>query len=141
MTWSLVITSLTLILFCFQTVVQLSNIIKAHGAPHTVSSALRTKMVKLTNSTEEFAIILHVWSFSPTIPRPYSPMLSTLSPDENRLGFSLSRSQSAQPSATFRLPLQSRDGPRSALPTQSFQIPVARGPRGRETYNDLVDPG
>lgn len=124
-----------------KTVVQMSNIIKMYGTPHTVSPTLRTKMVKLTNSTEEFAILLHVSSLSPANPRSYSPMLSSLSPDENRLGSSLSRSRSAQPSATFKLPAQSRDGSRSALPTQSCLTPVVRGPRGKETYNDLGDPG
>ncbi|KAJ3999273.1 RAM signaling pathway protein-domain-containing protein [Lentinula boryana] len=65
-----------------KSVVQLSNAIKTYGGVR--SSALRTNMVKLTNSTEEFAILLHVSSFSPsptptsaasasTSVRPYSP--------------------------------------------------------------------
>ncbi|KII89252.1 hypothetical protein PLICRDRAFT_110138 [Plicaturopsis crispa FD-325 SS-3] len=120
-----------------KTVVQLSNIIKTYGGTHAVSSVLRSKMVKLTNSTEEFVILLHVSSFSPSsTPRPYSPMLlpnpSTsqmghagmqTAPDDGRLGTNLSRSRSAQPSASSKLstPL-SRDGPRSAQPSQSFKI-------------------
>ncbi|KAJ6500542.1 RAM signaling pathway protein-domain-containing protein [Mycena sanguinolenta] len=55
-------------------VVQLSNVIKTYGGAHPT---LRSNLVKLTNSTEEFAILLHVSSFSP-LPssngRPYSPM-------------------------------------------------------------------
>jgi len=73
-----------------KSVVQLSNTVKLHGGVR--SSALRTNMVKLTNATEEFAILLHVSSFSPsptpttasststtasTSIRPYSPSLST----------------------------------------------------------------
>ncbi|KAJ3876417.1 RAM signaling pathway protein-domain-containing protein [Lentinula edodes] len=65
-----------------KSVVQLSNAIKTYGGAR--SSALRTNMVKLTNSTEEFAILLHVSSFTPlaaptavasssTSIRPYSP--------------------------------------------------------------------
>ncbi|KAF7353640.1 Leucine-rich repeat-containing protein SOG2 [Mycena venus] len=45
-----------------KTVVQLSNVIKTCGGAH---STLRSNLVKLTNSTEEFAILLHVSSYSP----------------------------------------------------------------------------
>ncbi|KAJ7090310.1 RAM signaling pathway protein-domain-containing protein [Mycena belliarum] len=117
-----------------KTVVQLSNVIKTSGGAH---SGLRSNLVKLTNSTEEFAILLHVSSFSP-LPsangRPYSPMPgspvpSTISnaglgaPDEYRGGLSLSRSRSAQPSASSRLAPQPPQEPRSALPSQSFKVP------------------
>ncbi|TFK76564.1 hypothetical protein BDN72DRAFT_243194 [Pluteus cervinus] len=83
-------------------VVQLSNITKKHGTSHAVSSKLRSNMVKLTNSTEEFAMLLHVSSFSPSNSRPYSPMLSPAYPhsniqDEPRLNSSLSRTRSTQP--------------------------------------------
>lgn len=84
--------------------VQLSNIIKIHGGVR--SSALRTNMVKLTNATEEFAILLHVSSFSPsptpttasstssaTSVRPYSPSPSAL------MSLSASASPSVQPQA------------------------------------------
>ncbi|KAJ6608619.1 RAM signaling pathway protein-domain-containing protein [Mycena sp. CBHHK59/15] len=135
-----------------KTVVQLSNVIKTYGgAP---SSALRTNLVKLTNSTEEFAIFLHVSSFSPlsTNGRPYSPMPSPSPvssspapssthtvlgpPDEYRLGSSLSRSRSAQPSASSKLaPQSSQEQPRSALPSQSFKVPpVLR--RGRTVIGE-----
>ncbi|KAJ7837040.1 RAM signaling pathway protein-domain-containing protein [Mycena olivaceomarginata] len=67
-----------------KTVVQLSNVIKTYGGTH---STLRSNLVKLTNSTEEFAILLHVSSFSPLpssngrsySPMPASPALSTTS--------------------------------------------------------------
>ncbi|KAJ3728648.1 RAM signaling pathway protein-domain-containing protein [Lentinula raphanica] len=64
-----------------KSVVQLSNAIRTYGGVR--SQALRSNMVKLTNSTEEFAILLHVSSFSPSPTpsaaaassslRPYSP--------------------------------------------------------------------
>ncbi|KAF7359288.1 Leucine-rich repeat-containing protein SOG2 [Mycena sanguinolenta] len=141
-------------------VVQLSNVIKTYGGAHPT---LRSNLVKLTNSTEEFAILLHVSSFSP-LPssngRPYSPMpaspaLSTTSisysaithphnhvngnssfssnaatglglgpPEEYRVASSLSRSRSAQPSPSSKLAIPpAQDQPRSALPSQSFNVP------------------
>jgi hypothetical protein len=116
-----------------KTVVQLSNIIKTRGG---ASSALRSKMVKLTNATEEFVILLHVSSYSPSsTPRPYSPIV-TNSPmhnglsglggaEDSRLGASLSRSRSAQPASSTKVVIPSqRDGPRSALPNQTFHIPA-----------------
>lgn len=134
-----------------QIVVQLSNIIKTYGATHSVSSALRSNMVKLTNSTEEFAILLHVSSFAPSsTPRPHSPMLNASAaqagllgpPDENRLGASLSRSRSAQPPASLKLTVPSQqEGPRSALPTQSFKVPAIRRVQARENRIDVADPG
>lgn len=70
---------------------QLSNTVKIYGGAR--SSALRANMVKLTNATEEFAILLHVSSFSPsptpttasslstsTSIRPYSPTPPALMP-------------------------------------------------------------
>ncbi|KAJ7273148.1 RAM signaling pathway protein-domain-containing protein [Mycena rebaudengoi] len=126
-----------------KTVVQLSNVIKTYGG--AASSTLRTNLVKLTNSTEEFAILLHVSSFSPapTNGRSYSPMPSSPklgSPalssnsafshpmmDDYRMGSSLSRSRSAQPSASSKLgPPASQEQPRSALPLQSFKVPPVR---------------
>lgn len=75
---------MTLTNYSRQTVVQLSNVIKTYGGTH---STLRSNLVKLTNSTEEFAILLHVSSFSPLpssngrsySPMPASPALSTTS--------------------------------------------------------------
>ncbi|KAF7294768.1 Leucine-rich repeat-containing protein SOG2 [Mycena indigotica] len=123
-----------------KTVVHLSNVIKQYGGAH--SATLRSNLVKLTNSTEEFAILLHVSSFSP-LPtntstsgngRSYSPMpgspapsmISAVSPvhppEEYRVGSSLSRSRSAQPSASSKLAQPSQDPPRSALPSQTFNF-------------------
>ncbi|KAJ7261291.1 RAM signaling pathway protein-domain-containing protein [Mycena haematopus] len=155
-----------------KTVVQLSNVIKTYGGAH---HTLRSNLVKLTNSTEEFAILLHVSSFSP-LPsgnaRPYSPMpaspaLSTTSisysaithphnhgngnssfssnaatglglgpPEEYRVGSSLSRSRSAQPSPSSKLAFPpAQEQPRSALPSQSFKVPsVLR--RGRTVVGE-----
>ncbi|KAG6911442.1 hypothetical protein DXG01_014516 [Tephrocybe rancida] len=124
-------------------VVQLSNVIKTYKGPQFVSSTLRTGMVKLTNSTEEFAILLHVSSFSPSTPRPYTPIMTALAgPDEIRLGSSLSRSKSAHHSGSFKLPVNAQDGPRSALPFQSFKLPAVRRLRSREGADSPIpDPG
>ncbi|KAJ7771659.1 RAM signaling pathway protein-domain-containing protein [Mycena metata] len=151
-----------------KTVVQLSNVIKSYGSAHPT---LRSNLVKLTNSTEEFAILLHVSSFSPlpsTNGRPYSPMPgspvpSTMSAasavsgapsmasshtalglpiptEEYRVGSSLSRSRSAQPSPSSKLALSSaQEGPRSALPSQGFKVPPMISPmmrRGRSTVGE-----
>lgn len=126
------------LLILFQTVVKLSNIIKTHA----VSSELRNQMVKLTNSTEEFVILLHVSSFSasntPVPHSPYTPMgngpmptglLAMPVPEETRLGASLSRSRSAQANVSSKLAVSA--GPKSALPSQSFNVPWSSRP-GRE---------
>ncbi|KAJ3811149.1 RAM signaling pathway protein-domain-containing protein [Lentinula lateritia] len=120
-----------------KSVVQLSNAIKIYGGAR--SSALRTNMVKLTNSTEEFAILLHVSSFSP-LPAPTTTNLLRLPELENRglgLGPALSRSRSAQGSTTSKLPPSPAptEAPRSAQPLQSFKLPVIRRLRDRETAN------
>ncbi|KAF5373082.1 hypothetical protein D9758_001612 [Tetrapyrgos nigripes] len=130
-----------------KTVVQLSNYVKMYGGVR--STALRTNMVKLTNSTEEFAILLHVSSFSPSTsaPRPYSPMLSASSsqvsllnlPEETRLGPGLSRSRSAQPYVS-KIPVSPGvEGSRSALPSQSFKLPIIKRLRDKDHRFDLND--
>jgi len=133
-----------------KTVIQLSNVIKTYGGAHKVFPDLRSRMVKLTNSTEEFVILLHVSSFSPSsTPRSYSPMLNGASPqagllgapEEGRLGASLSRSRSAQAAASQKLAPPSRDGSRSALPTQSFNVPTSPWPgvRNWDNGDDMAD--
>ena len=109
-----------------QTVIHLFNVIKTHGSAHSMSPVLRTSMVKLTNATEEYIMLLHVSSFSPT-PRPYSPMVSPLPPssatEDGRLGANLSRSRSFVPSASAKLTPTLREPPRSALPhNQTFKL-------------------
>ncbi|KAK0458449.1 RAM signaling pathway protein-domain-containing protein [Desarmillaria tabescens] len=114
-----------------KTVVQLSNIAKTYNGVR--SSALRNNMYKLTNSTEEFAILLHVSSFSPaSTPRPYSPMLSMsasqssfLNPaEDSRLQSSFSRSARAPGGFKVPSPTAPHDGSRSAPPNQTFKMPV-----------------
>ncbi|KIJ63249.1 hypothetical protein HYDPIDRAFT_29512 [Hydnomerulius pinastri MD-312] len=144
-----------------KTVVKLSNVIKTYGSSHALFPDLRAKMVALTNSTQEFVMLLHVSSFSPSsTPRPYSPMTGVLAHsnftngisssnyatglqsnfaittanggagagggglEDNRLGANLSRSRSTQQPKALKLvaPGSSRDIPRSALPSQSFNI-------------------
>ncbi|CDO72893.1 hypothetical protein BN946_scf185002.g78 [Trametes cinnabarina] len=87
------------------------------GSSSALSSTLRTKMVRLTNATQEFVMLLHVSSFSPA-PTPglrsYSPMvgigahaspLPTPLPamEDGRLGSNLSRARSANPPAGSKL--------------------------------------
>ncbi|KAL0580431.1 RAM signaling network component [Marasmius crinis-equi] len=133
-------------------VVEIISAIKPYGG--TTSNDFRTKMSQLTNATEEFAILLHVSSFSPpTAPsssRPYSPMLSSSIsqssalglPEDTKLGPGLSRSRSAQPSISVKPPASPiPDGSRSALPNQSFKVPVIRRFRDREPRVDGNDPG
>lgn len=111
-------------------VVKLSSVIKAHGCSHAMFPDLRDKMVLLTNSTQEFLMLLHVSSFSPSsTPHPYSPMTSLPQAnlpshlDDNKLGASLSRSRSAQQPKALKLStLSTRELPRSALPNQTFNI-------------------
>ncbi|EIW60077.1 uncharacterized protein TRAVEDRAFT_45328 [Trametes versicolor FP-101664 SS1] len=132
-----------------KTVIQLSNAVKTRGTPggpsgapasvaapgtpglhptngapaagSTLSLTLRTKIVQLTNATQEFVMLLHVSSFSPA-PTPglrsYSPMvglgagvglgaspLPTPMPviEDGRLGSNISRSRSANPSSGAKL--------------------------------------
>ncbi|KAF8742721.1 hypothetical protein AX14_002529 [Amanita brunnescens Koide BX004] len=112
-------------------VVQLSNAVKTYKEAHDVPSVLRNSMVRLTNATEEFAILLHVSSFSPTTPRSFSPVISpplppthTAQQNDSQLGSSLSRSRTAQVSSNVTPDYP--EGPRSALPAQPFMIPTAR---------------
>jgi hypothetical protein len=60
---------------------------------------------------------------------------------EDRLGASLSRSRSAQSAASQKLAVLSKDGPRSALPNQSFNIPMPPrlGTRNRDGGSDTPD--
>ena len=117
----------------FQLVVHLSTNVKSYVDSHPLSAALRANMVKLTNATEEFVILLHVSSFATTpTPRPYTPLVNGLSsnsavigavPDDSHLGSNLTRSRSAQagiPKIVTTLP---REMPHSALPQQTFRIP------------------
>lgn len=117
-------------------VVQLSNLIKNYGTTHSVPPSLRANMVKLTNSTEEFAVLLHVSSFSPSAApssaqsRPYSPMISPMGGPS--LGPSLSRSRSAQatrPNGGSALGLPTVEPPRSAQPMQTFKLPAVSAMR------------
>ncbi|KAF9453247.1 hypothetical protein P691DRAFT_793050 [Macrolepiota fuliginosa MF-IS2] len=106
-------------------VIKISNLVKAHSVNHPVASSLRSSIIKLTNLTEEFAILLHVSSFTPSTTRSFSPMLMNSSNfnHDGRLTSNLSRTKSAH-SPTIKIPHPAlNDGPRSALPTQSFKIP------------------
>lgn len=113
-------------------VVKLSNLVKTHGTSHAVFSDLLGKMLALTNATQEFVMLLHVSSFSPSTPRPYSPMTAILAPsavgliaEDGRLGANLSRSRSSTQPKTLKL-FGHITAPRSALPNQSFNIPRMR---------------
>ena len=99
---------------------------------HRLPDQLRGDMVKLTNATQNFVMLLHVSSFAPSTPRLNSPMvggnqssnsgavntsavsqsptaggLSASAADErpqaSSLGAGLARSRSAQPPASSKL--------------------------------------
>ncbi|KAJ6547024.1 RAM signaling pathway protein-domain-containing protein [Mycena capillaripes] len=124
-----------------KTVVQLSNVIKTCGS---APSTLRSNLVRLTNSTEEFAILLHVSSFSPSpLPssngRPYSPMpaspaLSTMSrSDFLSSNAALTSSSNANSNGGLGLPEEYRvasslSRSRSAQPSPSSKLALPLAP-------------
>jgi hypothetical protein len=122
-------------------VVHLSTNVKSYIDSHPLTAALRANMVKLTNATEAFVILLHVSSFANTpTPRPYTPLTNGLSSssamigaasDDPHLGGGLTRSRSAQASGAKPIsPLPAREMPHSALPQQTFRIPpISHQPR------------
>ena len=97
---------------------------------HPFSTVLRSNIAKLTQSTQDFAILLQVSSFSPApTPGPYSPAAAgRLSPNPGKLSTpgGISRSRSAQASQTpSSAKLKSdefREAPWTALPHQTFKI-------------------
>ncbi|KAI0312179.1 RAM signaling pathway protein-domain-containing protein [Amylostereum chailletii] len=124
-------------------VVQLSSSIKTYGLSHPLSPVLRANMVKLTNATEEFVILLHVSSFSSgsgaATLRPHTPLTGAFVVSSSdaipRLGATLSRSRSAAaPSSRLVAPLP--EVPRSALPSQSFKVST---PPRRPRRDDTID--
>ncbi|KAM6500626.1 RAM signaling pathway domain containing protein [Amanita muscaria] len=116
--------------FFLKAVVQLSNAVRTHKETRNVPLALRNSMIKLTNATEEFAILLHVSSFSPSTPKTISPVV-LMQQSDNQLESSLSRSKSARGAPTVKIPMMELPaGPRSALPSQSFKIPTLQRIRG-----------
>lgn len=97
-----------------KTVVQLSNVMKSHAG--SLPSGLRSNMVKLTNATEEFAILLHVSSFSPAAN-------GSLAPPTQGAGLVRSRSAQASTPSPVVTPLE---GPKSARAYHQFKIPSLR---------------
>jgi RAM signalling pathway protein len=108
--------------------VNVLTILKAYSVSHPFSVTLRSNIAKLTQSTQDFAILLQVSSFSPApTPGPYSPAVGGLSPNPGKLSSGgISRSRSAQASQTSSSvkpkPGELRDTPWSALPHQTFKI-------------------
>jgi hypothetical protein len=103
---------------------------KTYDGPRISPAAFRATMVKLTNATEEFVILLHASSFSPpSTPRSHSPMVLApptlgLGPEDGtKLGVSLSRSRSAQVTKAPQAGAPPREVPRSAAPhQQTFKL-------------------
>ncbi|EJD02375.1 uncharacterized protein FOMMEDRAFT_168845 [Fomitiporia mediterranea MF3/22] len=58
-----------------KTVITLSKLAKDYYTAHGLSGQLRGDIAKLTNATQSFVMLLHVSSFAPSTPRPYSPMV------------------------------------------------------------------
>lgn len=106
-------------------------------------------MVKLTNLTEEFAILLHV-SATPT-PYTNSPIskfsttsLSPNSPEDNQLSSSLTRARSAHPTLSSSPHSTPASGTYPTVLTAPAKNLNARRLRHtRETLNDstVTDPG
>lgn len=115
---------------------------KTYGANHPVTAGLRSSIVKLTNSTEEFAILLHVSSFSPSVSRSYSPTSYTSATplavnDDIRLGFNFLRNQENWTNR-WRHPPDSR----SVQTSQILKSPAIRRLRSaHEARVDTRDPG
>ena len=95
---------------------------------HPFSTILRSNIAKLTQSTQDFAILLQVSSFSPALtPGPYSPAVGGLSPNPGKQssgGVSRSRSAQALHTTSNAKPKlgELKDVPWSAQPHQIFKI-------------------
>lgn len=100
-------------------------------------------MVKLTNSTEEFAILLHVSSLTPSTPRPYTSLVTNPpGPEDLRLDSSLSRDKSVYHYGSFKSLSNPHDGSHSALLLQTFKSTSIGQLRSREGIdNPMADPG
>lgn len=104
-------------------VVNVLTLIKTRSNHHPFSLNLRNNIAKLTQSTQDFAILLQVSSFSPApTPNLYSPAQTPVTPVKPAAS-TIGRSRSAQ--ASYRPPakLNERE-PWSALPHHSFKIPT-----------------
>lgn len=149
--------------------VQLSNMLKAHGNPRSVPAALGSNMVKLTNSTHDFATLFQVSSASSSSLTAYTPRSSSPSsypksaaytststahhaePD-NQLASSLSRTKSSQaiPStlSAVKQPLSSSSSPYDSAFNFPPTAPLSIKPNGtrrlrsaREGSINSADPG
>lgn len=127
---------------------QLSNILKAYGSPRSVPGVLRANMVKLTNFTEEFAILLHVSSVSSVSSSSYSPISNAKyapynallpMPEETQLPPGLSRSRSEQPTIRGSKPPFSYTGVAPLSSNKNSGVRRLRLPR--DTSTDNTDPG
>ena len=106
-------------------------------------------MVKLTNLTEEFAILLHVSSTS--TPHSNSPTskfsttsLSSHSPEDNQLSSSFSRARSAHPAhSSPPHPTPASGTYPTVLTVPAKNLNARRLRHTRETLNDstVTDPG
>ncbi|KAI0306496.1 RAM signaling pathway protein-domain-containing protein [Multifurca ochricompacta] len=130
-------------------VVHLSTNVKSYVDSHPLSAALRANMVKLTNATEEFVILLHVSSFSnASTPRPHTPLVNGLSSnsavvgaasEDTQLGENLTRSRSALAAMSRNMRSPAREVPHSALPQQVFRIPQVPLRPKNTTTEDALD--
>ncbi|KAF8580905.1 hypothetical protein K439DRAFT_1414926 [Ramaria rubella] len=109
-------------------VVSVLTILKAYSVSHPFSAILRSNIAKLTQSTQDFAILLQVSSFSPApTPAPYSLVTGGLPSMPSKLSSGgISRSRSAQasqtPSSIKPKSGELREVPWSALPHQTFKL-------------------
>ena len=129
----------------------MSNILKSSGDSGSMSSALRLNMVKLTNLTEAFTILLHRSSISTFTARSNSPTskvsttsLSLHSPEDNKLSSSLSRARNTPPAHNSPPHPTPASGTHPTISTVPSKLLSARRLRHmRETLNDntVTDPG
>ncbi|KAF5324937.1 hypothetical protein D9611_004582 [Ephemerocybe angulata] len=128
-------------------VTQISNLVKNGTISRTALPTLQAHLTRLAESAEELSKMFNTSSAPSSSARPFSPMFSnpfsSMGSDDNRLGSSLSRTRSAQPTPSLKtLPSFLHESPRSALPSSSFKIPsIHRIVSSREIHTDLADPG
>lgn len=133
---------------------QLSNILKTHAKPRSITPSLRSDMIKLVKATQEFASFSQGPSISSTprssppttLPKISAYKTSVYSIQDNQLGSSLSRARSAQPPSTSsaysaQTMSPTYDNLQPILPL-SIKTPNSRRTRAtRQVSVDSTDPG
>lgn len=133
----------------FQFVTQISSLVRNGTLSRAAFPTLQGNISRIAEAAEDLTKIGTTTSAPSTSVRPYSPQFNNpfpISPgfDDNRLGQSLSRTRSAQPSPSLKaLSSSFQEGPRSALPSSTgFKIPsIHRTGSSQDGYHGFEDPG